>query len=150
MDHEHIISQLPYFIRAIYEWVVDNNLTPYILVLVNEDDNLVIPQEYVDDGKIILNISPSATADLHIGNDFITFKARFNGVPMDVKVPVDLVITVYAKEIGPTMFFSEPELDGEEIIAEGLSADDMDRMATDKPPTNTSKKSKKPNLTIVK
>ena len=109
-------SSRPYMIRAMHEWIVDSDLTPYALVDVNHA-NVVIPQEYVEDGKILLNVSPSATQNLNLGNDFVLFQARFNGISMEVSFPVDSVIAIYAKENGRGMMFKDDELVSESNIS---------------------------------
>lgn len=101
-----MISSRPYLIRALFEWLVDCGLTPYLLVEVQGDD-VVVPSQYVNDGRIVLNISPNAVQDLQLGNELITFNARFAGVPMEVQVPPEAVLGIYAKENGRGMLFPE-------------------------------------------
>ena len=103
-------SSRPYLLRAMYEWIVDNGLTPHILVFADEE-GVVVPKEYVEGGKIVLNINPSAVRGLVIGNEEITFSGRFSGQPMDIVVPVRSTVAIYARENGKGMVFS-PE-DGE-------------------------------------
>lgn len=97
-----------YLIRAIHEWVIDNRMTPHMLVDVSYE-SVQVPQEYVDDGKIILNVSPSAVEQLVMNNEHISFRARFRGVPMEIFVPMSAVLAVYAKENGRGMAFGEEE-----------------------------------------
>jgi stringent starvation protein B len=107
-----VSSNRPYLIRALYEWLVDNDLTPHLLVEVGRDD-LLVPTSYVEDGRIVLNVSPSAVQRLNLGNDYITFNARFGGQPMDVVVPPAAVLGIYARENGRGMLFpDEPSEDG--------------------------------------
>lgn len=101
-------SSRPYLIRAIYQWIVDNGLTPYILVDAS-DESMVIPRQYVEDGKIVLNIAPMAVRNLTLGNDEISFSARFGGQPMDVAIPVSYVLATYARENGQGMMFQDEE-----------------------------------------
>lgn len=96
-------STRPYLIRALYEWCTDNSLTPYVAVQV--DDSVQVPREYVKNGEIVLNISFDATSSLSLGNEFIEFKARFGGTPREIKVPIDRVTAVYARENGQGMAF---------------------------------------------
>ena len=96
-------STRPYLIRALYEWCTDNGLTPYVAVLV--DDSVRVPNEYVKDGEIVLNISFDATSSLKLGNEFIEFKARFAGSAREIMVPIDRVIAIYARENGQGMAF---------------------------------------------
>lgn len=99
-------SSRPYLIRALYEWITDNGLTPYILVDI-EKEGLKAPVEYADNGKLVLNIAPRAVRELNVGNDAVTFSARFGGVARDVYVPVQAVLAIYARENGQGMLFSE-------------------------------------------
>jgi stringent starvation protein B len=98
----------PYLVRAIYEWIVDNALTPYVLVNA-EHDATHVPRQYVENGKIVLNLGPIAVNDLDMANDYITFNARFGGKAMDVSFPVASVLAIYAKENGQGMVFNESE-----------------------------------------
>ncbi len=99
----------PYIMRALYEWIVDNGCTPYVLVDATLD-NVMVPEQYVKDGQIVLNISPTAVMDLNISNDALAFNGRFGGVATDIFVPVSAVIGIYARENGQGMVF-EPEED---------------------------------------
>ncbi len=99
----------PYFVRAVYEWILDNDLTPYLLV--NADfPQVEVPNEFINDGKIVLNLAPSAIRDLHMGNEHIAFSARFSGKARELFVPVGSIVAVYAKENGKGMFFDESEV----------------------------------------
>jgi stringent starvation protein B len=102
-DAKESQSTRPYLIRGLYEWCTDNGFTPFIAVLV--DDSVRVPNEFVKDGEIVLNISFDATSALKLGNDFIEFKGRFGGVARDILVPVDRVLAIYAKENGQGMAF---------------------------------------------
>ena len=101
-------SSRPYIIRAIYEWIVDNSCTPHLLVEVDHD-GVDVPQTYVSDGQIVLNISPSAVVGLEIGNDLILFNGRFGGVATDISVPIKAVLGIYARENGQGMVFDQEE-----------------------------------------
>ena len=105
-------SSRPYLVRALYDWIVDNQLTPYILVNALADQVLV-PQDYVNpDGQVILNVSPSAVADFFMGEKHLSFRARFGGVPTDIFVPCHAIMGVYAKENQQGMIFeAEPDPD---------------------------------------
>ena len=98
----------PYLIRAIWQWITDNGLTPYILVDAGAEQ-VQIPRQFVEDGRIVLNISASAVLDLNMENEFVSFNARFGGAAMDVFVPVSSVLGIYAKENGKGMLFPESE-----------------------------------------
>lgn len=99
-------SSRPYLIRAMFDWIVDNNLTPYLLVDTTRE-GVEVPMDYVDDGRIVLNIGPGATRNLELGSTEITFSARFNGQAMWVTAPVAAVSAIYAKENGQGMMFSD-------------------------------------------
>ena len=99
-------SSRPYLIRAIYDWITDNGLTPHLLVNA-EHPGTVVPPQHVEDGQIVLNVGLSAVRDLDLGNDEIRFSARFSGTPMDVSVPADAVLGIYARENGRGMLFPE-------------------------------------------
>jgi len=101
-------SNRPYLLRALYDWICDNHLTPYLLVDASGDD-LSIPYDFVEDNKIVLNLSPSAVRDLDLSNDYINFKARFSGKSMNVYFPVGAVLAIYANENGYGMFFQEDQ-----------------------------------------
>lgn len=105
-------SSRPYLIRALYQWIVDNGLTPYLMVDAR-DEAVQVPQQYVEGGRIILNIAPMAVNGLTLGNEEIRFSARFSGQAMSVTVPVKRVLAVYTKENGQGMMFGEEE-DGDE------------------------------------
>lgn len=94
----------PYVVRAIYDWIVDNNCTPHVLVDA-DFDGVVVPTDYVSDGQIVLNVSPTAVVSLHLGNDSIAFSGRFGGVPMEVFLPLGSVLGIYARENGQGMIF---------------------------------------------
>jgi stringent starvation protein B len=98
-------SNKPYLIRALYDWIVDNNLTPYILVDA-EYPGVQVPQEHVSGGRIVLNISPKACRGLHIGLDRIVFTARFSGLSVQIFVVPAAVMAIYAKENHRGMEFS--------------------------------------------
>lgn len=100
-------SSRPYLLRALYEWIVDNGCTPYVLVSATLE-GVQVPRAYVKDGQIILNISPTAVAELRLENGAMAFNARFGGVPMQVYVPMSAVLGIYAKENNQGMMF-EPE-----------------------------------------
>ncbi|MBT3409609.1 MAG: ClpXP protease specificity-enhancing factor [Halieaceae bacterium] len=98
----------PYIMRALYEWIVDNGCTPYILVDA-AIDNVMVPEQYVKDDQIVLNISPTAVMELNISNDAVAFNGRFGGVATDIFVPVSAVIGIYARENGQGMVFEHEE-----------------------------------------
>ena len=99
-------STRPYLIRALHEWCTDNGYTPYVAVHV--DESVQVPVEYVKNGEIVLNVSFEATSALSLGNDVVSFRARFGGVARDIVVPVDRVVAIYARENGQGMAFPVP------------------------------------------
>jgi stringent starvation protein B len=100
------ISTKPYLVRALFEWCNDSGYTPYVTVLVAGDVH--VPVEYVKDGEIVLNVSPLATNRLSIGNEFLEFQARFGGVAREVRVPIECIRAIYARETGQGMAFEAP------------------------------------------
>lgn len=125
-------SSQPYLLRAIYDWIIDNDMTPYILVNADMADSHV-PRQYVENGKIVLNLAPQAVNNLELGNEYVMFNARFSGKSMEVSFPVTAALAIYAKENGQGMVFSE----GDEPPPSDPSPDDSD-------------KEKKPHLSLVK
>ena len=125
-------SSRPYLIRALYEWILDNGMTPYLLVDV-ADEAVVVPTQYVENGRIVLNVNPSAVQNLHMGNDLVELDARFSGQPMHVSVPIMSVIAIYARENGKGMVFTEEDGGGDEP-----------------PPSPDKDETKKPALRVVK
>lgn len=97
----------PYMLRAFYDWLVENDLTPHIVVDATMS-GVRVPQEFIQDGQIILNIAPRAIGQLELGNEAITFHARFSGRPHSVIVPLYAVQAIYARENGAGTMF-EPE-----------------------------------------
>ena len=101
-------SNRPYLVRAMYQWVSDNGLTPYLLVDARLP-GVMVPPASVKDGQIVLNIAMRAVSDLDLGNEQITFLARFGGVSQQVRVPMGAVLAIYAQENGQGMMFpAEP------------------------------------------
>lgn len=145
-------SSRPYIIRAIYEWIVDNGLTPYILVD-TRSEAVVVPRDYIENNRIILNISMQATQGLALDNDNVSFSARFGGKPMNVYVPTSSVLAIYAQENGQGMMFGEAEEMPAETapqapVPEG--ADEGDGPDDDPSGPGPSGGGKKPSLKIVK
>jgi stringent starvation protein B len=102
-------SRRPYLVRAMHEWISDSNCTPHIVVDAGVP-GVEVPRQYVQDGKIVLNLSWTATAQLQIGSDEISFSGRFGGASMLVRVPLGAVLAIYARETGQGMIFTdEPE-----------------------------------------
>lgn len=105
-----MIPTRPYLIRAFYEWIIDNQLTPYILVDA-EDPEVQVPQTFIEDGKIVLNICDTAANKLRMGNQVVTFDAKFSGDEMSIVAPVKNILAIYAKENGRGMVFGPEDED---------------------------------------
>ena len=103
-----LTSRRPYLLRAMHEWMTDNGQTPH-LVVDAAVEGVVVPRQYVRDGKIVLNIGYAATAGLSIKNDAVSFSARFGGAAFEVLVPIRAVLGVYARETGQGMIFADEE-----------------------------------------
>lgn len=129
----------PYLVRAVYDWIEDNHCTPYLLVNA-ELEGVYVPVQFVEDGRIILNISARAVQGLSLGDTHIGFTARFGGKPMTVEVPVKAILALYARENGRGMVFDQ-EHDGDDSPPPAS----MDHEAPQRPPVR-----KKPVLKIVK
>ena len=131
-----MIPSRPYLLRAIHEWLVDNQMTPHLLVDAEQED-VSVPTEFVQDGRIILNISYSAVQNLVLDNDAVLFNARFSGKPFNVYVPMAAVLGIYSKENGQGTMFKEED---------GFNLGDD----SDPDPTPPAPKPNRPQLKIVK
>lgn len=138
-------STKPYLTRAIWEWCVDNGLTPLLQIQVT-GTQARIPVEFVKDGQIVLNISASATRNLVLGNQDVQFNARFGGVPREIYVPWNAVLGIYARETGEGMLF--PPDEGEAQAVEPTLLQNNRSPAPQAPPKPG--KQKKPTLTVIK
>ena len=145
--NEFMTSNKPYLIRALNEWIIDNQMTPFLLVDVNVE-GVEVPQQHIRDGKIILNIAPGAVQEIAIEEEWIYFSARFSGQALMINVPVNAVLAIYAKENGRGMMFA-----GDEASLDDTAAVEQ----TDLPENKSGEKSpekkpqrKKPALRIVK
>ena len=156
-----LTSNVPYVLRAYFEWILDNNCTPYLLVDAS-GDAVCVPQEHVKNDQIVLNISPVASSGLIIENDGISFKARFSGVSRGIYVPIACVLAIYARESGRGMAFSKgnciemnPAPLQTSAVENSLEAQEKSSApapdATDESTNVPPKRAKgKPSLTIVK
>ena len=124
-------SSKPYLVRALYEWILDNDTTPYILVDTSSDQ-VSIPEGIANDGKVVLNLAPTAIQNLEMTNEHVSFSARFNGVAEDLYCPISALMAIYARENGEGMMFPPEESDDN---TESSSVDD---------------KPKGPTLTVIK
>jgi stringent starvation protein B len=140
-------SSKPYLIRGLYEWLLENDVTPYLLVDANFY-GVMIPQGTANDGKVVLNLTPGAIQALELDNEYISFSARFGGVAQNVYCPMASILAIYAKENGEGMMFNEephtdPDPDGKKAKKKWVDPKQSVR-AID------SKKTNRPSLTVVK
>lgn len=123
-DEMKLSPQRPYIARAMYEWLCDNRLTPHILVDANYKYTYV-PQQFVKDGQIVLNIAPHAVHQFHIDNDAVSFSARFGGVSQQLYIPMPALLGIYARENGAGLFFDPNEYDDVEVSPRFQEVDDV-------------------------
>lgn len=134
-------SARPYLLRAIYAWILDNKLTPHLIVDAR-DEHVVVPTQFVRDDSIVLNVSPGAVRDLELGNEYVMFSARFSGVAHDIVVPISAVRMIYAKENGRGVVLPEDT----DTAAIGARASDDGKP----PPPGSPPPGKPTHLKIVK
>lgn len=129
----------PYLTRAMYEWICDNNLTPHLLVDATQPNTLV-PEQFIQDGQIVLNTAPHAVHALNMSNDAISFSARFGGVSRDLYIPFQALMGIYARENGQGLFFDASEYDHINNDQDALKSNTEENNATTK---------KKPSLRLL-
>ena len=143
-------SNRPYLLRAIYEWIVDNNATPHVAIFA-ENPDVLVPQQFVNDGKIILNISPTAAQGLLIDNDSLSFSARFGGKPYNIYAPIGAIMALYASENGEGLSFDlEPYDDTPPDTPSPATIESVNTGGKNTKGAAKSKKSKPPSLKVVK
>lgn len=135
-------SSRPYLIRALYEWIVENDCTPHLLVNA-EYPGVQVPPGFVNDGQIVLNVSPTAVRELAINNDAVSFEGRFGGVAHSLFVPSPAVLAIYARENGQGMVF---DLEPPATQTGSEAVDDEPTPPDDEPP----RPSGRPSLKVVK
>jgi stringent starvation protein B len=127
-------SHRPYLLRGLYAWIVDNGMTPYLLVDATRP-GVRVPPSAISEGRVVLNIAERAVAGLDMGNEVILFTARFNGVSQPVRVPLSAVLGIYARETGHGMGLpddipgtGDPEVAGEDVleVVDGIDGDGGD------------------------
>lgn len=134
-------SSRPYLVRALYEWIVDNDCTPHMLV--NSDyPKVQVPGGFASDGQIVLNVAPVAVRNLHMDNEAVSFEGRFGGVPHTLYVPIAAILGIYARENGQGMVF---ELDDSLESDDEVEQDDVPPPGTEPP-----RPSGRPSLKVVK
>jgi stringent starvation protein B len=135
-------SSRPYLVRALYEWIVDNDCTPHLLVNA-EFAGVQVPTGFASDGQIVLNVSPSAVRHLHMDNDAVSFEGRFGGVPQSLYIPSAAVLAIYARENGQGMVF--------EVEASQSEEDELEEPDGGSPPDGEPPRpSGRPSLKVVK
>ena len=139
-------SSRPYLIRAIYDWLLDNKLTPYIMIDASIPE-VVAPKQFIEDGKIVLNIAQQAVGSLRLGNEWVEFEASFSGVITQIQVPIRAVKAIYSYENGRGMVFNDE--DDIEVGGENGSAE-SELQPADPAATGQPKPKGRPNLKIVK
>ena len=136
-DNIPMTSNQPYLLKAFYDWIVDNDLTPYVVVNANFA-GVEVPQQFVKDGQIVLNVSPSACVHFGLDYESLSFQARFGGQPHRIFIPSTAVMAIYARENGAgTVFATEQEL--EQKTQSAIPKEEV------KPPTKA-----KPTLKVIK
>ncbi len=125
-------SQRPYLVRAMHEWMTDAGKTPH-LVVDAAVSGVQVPPEHIQDGKIVLNCSYSATRNLALGNDEIEFEARFSGIPHLIRVPIDAVLGIYARESGEGMLFADHVVGDSEVAPTDANGEDGPEPSPDGP-----------------
>ncbi|URL60281.1 MULTISPECIES: ClpXP protease specificity-enhancing factor [Luteibacter] len=144
-------SNRPYLLRAIYDWISDNGLTPYVLVDAAKP-GVKVPAHVVKNGQVVLNLAMRAVGNLDLGNDRIAFQARFSGVSQSIVIPVQAVLALYAQENGQGMMFPADENDA--LPSNGPEAADEANEANETPPNvggdDDRPKRGAPHLRVVK
>ena len=135
----------PYLLRAFFDWLLDNELTPHLVVNVNIP-HVMVPMQFVQDGQIVLNIAPRAVGQFHMDNEAVSFSARFGGVSQQLYVPMRAVLGLYARENGQGLFFDPQEYGAQPITATSETADSSDLTVED---SASQKSGKKPSLRIL-
>ncbi|OEE79806.1 ClpXP protease specificity-enhancing factor [Vibrio genomosp. F6 str. FF-238] len=163
MDIAKMTPRRPYMLRAFYDWLVDNELTPHVVVEATLP-GVRVPEEFIQDGQIILNIAPRAVGQLELGDDAITFNARFSGRPHVVIVPLYAVQAIYARENGAGTMF-EPEEAYMEALEEGIeespfendeaptlsvASSEIEEGETPEPDSEPPRPKGKPSLRVIK
>ncbi|MBK5932049.1 ClpXP protease specificity-enhancing factor [Halochromatium salexigens] len=141
-------SNRPYLIRAFYEWIADNEMTPHLLVDTEQPD-VIVPRDYVADGRIVLNVAASAVQGLVLGNEAILFSARFGGRPFPVELPIAAVVGIYARENGQGMLFADED-GSDPASAEDEAKETGEADAGTGSSDGSDEKVKRPALRVVK
>ena len=143
-------SNRPYILRAFFDWIVDNDCTPYVVIDAHYP-GVEVPQSYVTDGQIVLNIAPRAVTNFILDREILAFSTRFGGVPIDIKVPVFAVVGIYSHENGQGTVFEREDPDQTPTPPSGPKA--VKTKSADKPsdkPNDKGSKKPKPSLRVIK
>lgn len=142
-------SNQPYLLKAFYEWIVDNALTPY-MVVVADYPGTEIPTEFVNNNQIVLNVSPNACVNFSLDLEYVSFNARFSGQPMQVYFPCSAVAAIYAKENGAGTVFEVPEYAKKDLSNNDNTQSQAPQSSNTNIESDGSNPKKKPNLRIIK
>jgi stringent starvation protein B len=142
-------SNRPYLLRAFFDWIVDNDCTPYVVVDAHHP-GVEVPQSYVTDGQIVLNVAPRAVSNFILDLEILAFSTRFGGMPIDIQVPVTAIVGIYSQENGQGMVFEHESPDLPPTPPSGPKAV---KTSSTQPPTAPSDKAPKkitPSLRVIK
>lgn len=143
-------SNRPYLLRAFFDWIVDNDCTPYIVVDAHHP-GVEVPQSYVTDGQIVLNVAPRAVSNFILDLEILAFSTRFGGMPIDIQVPVTAVVGIYSQENGQGMVFEhEPSDDLPPTPPSGPKAVKTTSTQSPASPSDKAPKKIKPSLRVIK
>lgn len=133
----------PYILKAIYEWLLDNDFTPHLMVNA-EEENVSVPAQFIQDGQIILNIQPSAVRDFYMDDHAVSFNARFSGQPLEIYIPMAAILAIYARENGQGMGF------GAEPGVEFYHQEQVETVSDSEEVKPEAVKDKRPTLKVIK
>ena len=143
-------SNRPYLLRAFFDWIVDNDCTPYVVVDAHHA-GVEVPQSYVTDGQIVLNVAPRAVSNFILDLEILAFSTRFGGMPIDIQVPVTAVVGIYSQENGQGMVFEhEPSDDLPPTPPSGPKAVKTSSTQLPALPSDKAPKKIKPSLRVIK
>ena len=142
----NMTSSRPYLFRAIYDWILDNDMTPYV-VIATDDVEIDVPEQYIQNGQVILNVSPTAVAKFSISAKSLTFGARFNGVAHHIECPIQNVLAVYSNENGRGIAF--PDEWDQRLDGSDSDASQEVEAESEQKPSNVGDKKNNPFLRIL-
>jgi stringent starvation protein B len=149
-------SNRPYILRAFFDWIVDNDCTPYVVIDAHYP-GVEVPQNYVTDGQIVLNIAPRAVTNFSLDLELLAFSTRFGGVPIEIRVPVSAIVGIYSHENGQGTVFEpeDPDLtptppSGPKVVKSQSPTQPKDQGPIDKGSKSKGAKKPKPSLRVIK